>query len=242
MAFLSGNAATDATITTNAKIARDVYEAAAIIAARAADTNQFVRNVKLLRPYYAAVNVIGESDLRLPITGLYLLYLLAAEDLAEFHIELEMLSESDALSQDIASVADLERAIAEGNYHKALSMRGVVPLASLNIPFFGLIEESVRKRVLECCAVSYSSLTLPRITRLLAMPNDSETAKFVAKVGYQVGPGQTVYFQGPSPDDMTAIGVAAAAAADQKAPVHAVPAHLLISQMISNATDIERIV
>ena len=73
-------------------LAREVYEYATLIAVEKEDIPAFERNFTVLKTYYDEFsNILPESQKKYSILGLYLLYLLSFNKIAEYHTEIEMI-------------------------------------------------------------------------------------------------------------------------------------------------------
>lgn len=78
-----------------------------------------------------------------PILGLNLLRLLVQNRIAEFHTELELLSQSALDNPCIKHAVELEQSFMEGAYHRVLSARQTVPDATYAY-FMDLLAKTVR--------------------------------------------------------------------------------------------------
>ena len=107
-------------------LARDVFEAGALLSLRAKDSDSFTRYVHLLSPFYELPaerlgNGAGEGE-RNKITGLYLLLLLTMGNYSGFHTELEGLEcrrvDGPPVENDryLGYPIKLERWLMEGSY------------------------------------------------------------------------------------------------------------------------------
>jgi len=108
------------------QLARDVFEAGALLSLRAKDSDSFTRYVHLLSPFYELPaerlgNGAGEGE-RNKITGLYLLLLLTMGNYSGFHTELEGLEcrrvDGPPVENDryLGYPIKLERWLMEGSY------------------------------------------------------------------------------------------------------------------------------
>ena len=120
---------------THLLLARDVFEAGALLSIRAKDTESFTRYVHLLTPFYElpADRLPATKSERSKITGLYLLLLLTLGNYGGFHTELEGLElrkEGGRVEDDrfLGYPIKLERWLMEGSYDlvwKAMASREV---------------------------------------------------------------------------------------------------------------------
>ena len=86
---------------------------------------------------------------RCQLLGLNLLCLLYQNRVAEFHTELERLSQKELESVYIRHPINLEQYIMEGSYNKVISLKGSVPAASYNF-FFEILLKTVRYEIASC--------------------------------------------------------------------------------------------
>jgi len=134
--FRSGNYAEASTIMTNLKIlllslqttresdlllGQRTLEVAALLSIQMSDTAGFQRNVSQLKAYYAIPGVATKSNLRQTVLGLYLLFLIVENRLAEFHSELELMTSADLSSREIAFSISLEQFLMVGTYNQVMT-------------------------------------------------------------------------------------------------------------------------
>ena len=81
--------------------------------------------------------------------GLNLLCLLSQNRVAEFHTELERLTQKELESIYIRHPLNLEQYIMEGSYNKVISLKGSVPAESYNF-FFEILLKTVRNEIASC--------------------------------------------------------------------------------------------
>jgi 26S proteasome regulatory subunit N12 len=107
---------------------------------------------------------LPESERKLPIVGLFLLYLLAEGRIGDFHTELEL--HHDHHDRYIRYSIDLERDIMEGRYNKVWSARQNPPRESYTY-FVDKLMGTIRNDVASCIEASYESLTTADAAKLL---------------------------------------------------------------------------
>ncbi len=215
-----------ANVVNNARLARDVYESVALIVARNRDVEAFQRTANLLKPFYQDyLELVGDSELRLPIISLYLLSLLALSDLAQFHTELELLSEKDKFAPAVAAVCELDRLMMEGAYLQAMKTRDSLPLGDCNACFFEVLEKTIREKIADCAEKSYKSYPVAKLPQLLFLSNSAAAADFIKAREWKVSSnGAYVEFGNDEPFQSK------------------VDAHKVIDNILASSTQIERIV
>merc|ERR1712038_7845 len=102
-------------------LTRDGLELGVLYSIAVKDINQFERYITQLKPYYQDFKntAIPESKFTDQLLGLYLLYLLAKNQVGVLHAELEKISsEKIETSCYIQHPVNLEQCLMEGNYSK----------------------------------------------------------------------------------------------------------------------------
>lgn len=70
----------------------EVYEYATFLSVEKKDIEEFERNICILRSFYDEFDsLIGKSQRKNAILGLYLLYLLAYNKISQYHTEIELI-------------------------------------------------------------------------------------------------------------------------------------------------------
>lgn len=222
-------------------MARDVYERGAFLAIKKNDIAAFERNVKQLKIYYRDFDkqISTKSANEYKILGLYLLALLAADRIGEFHTELELVSHHD--QEFIQRPVLLERYLMEGNYAKINSCVAQFSSQEYYPVFLEQLLGTMRRRILESLssAASQSSsddptpaVSLERVAKMLYMKNGAELKTFLQKM------------QEERMDDEEAawkiVGDSFQVVSDSGG--HKIPALQTIAHVIDYATELERIV
>jgi len=230
-------------------LARETYELAALLSIRIGDDKAFERTVTQLKTfYYDYASILPESERKWPIMGLSLMNLLASNRIAEFHTELELIPStelnppstptnalslvrsSSKLSQ--ASVSNvyisfpvaLEQRLTEGSYNKILLARSNVPLAAYNF-FLDKLVDTVRAKISDCNEKAYVSLPCDDARNLLMLKSSQELYNFARSRGWTIK-DNTVFFNKKQNDG----------------PQATIPSQFLIKQLLTYATELERIV
>jgi 26S proteasome regulatory subunit N12 len=161
-------------------LARETLELACFLSIRARDLAGFERHVTQLKTYYYDYNKLTASKHQHPIVGLYLLFLLAADRIGDFHTELELLTNEDCENMYIKQPISLERNIMEGNYAKIMEAKKDVP--QMYYPFFmEQLMETVRQKVGASIERSYEKLSTAEATKMLILNNVEELKEFARK-------------------------------------------------------------
>ena len=174
-------------------IARDTYEMGVLLAVLNKDIPAFQRNYAQLRPFYLDfARLLPPSQNQANITALHLLHLLAQNQLADFHSELELLSFHDAniphnsqttlsntrqatgaaglvSSPQLQYAVQLEQYLMEGCYHKLFSTPCPLPHAQL---FLDSLRSGVRERIAESAEAAYQRYPVSKASRMLMFDVD----------------------------------------------------------------------
>jgi len=208
-------------------VAREILEYAVILSIKTKDKEAFQRNLSSLRPYYTGYSsVVSESEMKYFILGLNLLYLLVENRLADFHCELELLSEQQQQHKAIAFCTQLDQHLMVGSYDQVMAAASHPPVEYYQF-FLTSLLETVRINIAECAAASYRMLTLPAATQILMFSTEQETLDFIAE---------------HHEDWNVADNVVELRTNKAAARVDSVPAMKLVQQNLSYATELERIV
>eukprot|EP00747_Dinoflagellata_sp_TGD_P027501 gnl/TRDRNA2_/TRDRNA2_132652_c0_seq3.p1 gnl/TRDRNA2_/TRDRNA2_132652_c0~~gnl/TRDRNA2_/TRDRNA2_132652_c0_seq3.p1 ORF type:complete len:327 (+),score=75.52 gnl/TRDRNA2_/TRDRNA2_132652_c0_seq3:87-983(+) len=150
-------------------LARETLELACFLSIRNKDLASFERHVAQLKMYYNdQQNGLEQSKQQHPILGLYLLHLLAADRIGEFHTELELIPVDDHENQYIKQPVQLERHLMEGNYAKILEAQKDVPKEYYPLIMEKLLE-TVRHKVGASLERSYEKLPAEEAAKMLIL-------------------------------------------------------------------------
>lgn len=145
---------------------------------------------------------LSQSPLQAPLTGLALLRLLAANDIAGFHTLLEELAAKsgfDDLHADpyLKYPLDLERWLMEGFYSKVWSSRSSSPSPEYTF-FLDQLVSTVRDEIASCGEKAYASLPLHDAAVLLFFKDRQDLLNYASKrPGWTVNPStETIMFEG----------------------------------------------
>ncbi|KHN80288.1 26S proteasome non-ATPase regulatory subunit 8 [Toxocara canis] len=104
-------------------IHRDLFEIDALYAALRADFDGFHEAITIVLNFYESYSSGGESPNKYLMIGLDLMYLLATNHLAEFHMLLERVDQSIQQSNPyISTPVKLEQSLIEGVYNKVVAL------------------------------------------------------------------------------------------------------------------------
>ncbi|GAB2296128.1 26S proteasome non-ATPase regulatory subunit 8 A [Dionaea muscipula] len=208
-------------------IARDIYEHAVVLRVNMEDQIAFERDFFQLKPYYTdARGLLPPSLLEYPILGLNLLRLLVQNRIAEFHTELELLSPSALDNQCIKHAVELEQSFMEGAYNRVLNARQTVPHETYGY-FMDLLAKTVRDEIAGCSEKAYDFLSINDAREMMLFSCDKELIEYSNEEerNWEIKNG-VVEFQ----------------KAKESAPCKEIPSLPLITQTLSYARELERIV
>mmetsp|Transcript_25423 Transcript_25423/g.25669 ORF Transcript_25423/g.25669 Transcript_25423/m.25669 type:complete len:264 (+) Transcript_25423:197-988(+) len=207
-------------------VAREILEYAVILSIKTKDKEGFQRNLSSLRPYYTGYGpTVSESELKYPIIGLNLLYLLVENRLADFHCELELLTEQQRHHQAIVFCTQLDRHLMVGSYDQVMEAAAHPPVEYYSF-FLTSLLETVRTNIAECAAASYRTLSVTAAKDILMFSTEQETLDFIADQHEDWNVMK----------DVIEMKKMKAVRAD------GIPAMKLVQQNLSYATELERIV
>lgn len=221
---------------TGRNLACKVYENAVLLSVGLKDTKGFSRHFAQLKPFYADATTVP-SDLRCPILGLNLLLLLINNELDGFHCELELLSDAEREDPAISFPVRLEQYLAMGSYNQVLEARANIPHPAFEY-FMSLLMDTVRDFIAECTEVAYTSLSVEAAKKMLMLDSDQALEHFIQDSTYVVG-GETLYKYSSWVVDGGMVHFKTEATTAKSAEV---PSMRLISECLSYATELERIV
>lgn len=190
------------------------------------DFSAFVRNVAQVKTYYTTMAPPSSSDRKCQVLGLNLMYLLVENQLSEFHAELELLSDEEAQSPFVSFPVTLERQLMVGSYDEVLTAGSRVPDPSYAL-FTENLLQTVRDNIADCLEVAYKSMSTSEAMVMMKFETMDELMEYVNdyRDDWIVEGGQ-LCFQPPATGSK---------ASD-------IPSNKLISQCLSYATELERIV
>jgi len=214
-------------------IAREALEAGAFLSIKSKDIPAFERHVAQLKTYYTDyAHLLPASERQYPITGLYLLALLAQNRIGDFHTELELIPLPQQQNPYIKYAVTLEQRLMEGSYNKILNARESVPHPAMSV-FIDLLSGSVRDKLSECAEKAYESFPVTDALTMLTFKGSDQLDEYAKKRGWEITKDGVILFPATH---------GAAAQATAKAKALEIPSQLLIKQILGYATELERIV
>ncbi|ALC44618.1 Rpn12R [Drosophila busckii] len=165
------------------QLSRDMLEIAIEHSIKIKDNAAFERYMTQLKTYYYDFDKLLDCSPQMyKYMGLQLLYLLATNRIADFHIELERLPSALLLQNAfISPVLALENYFMEGRYNKILQAKKSMP-SELYANFMDLLVSTARDEIASCMEKSYTKLA-PKVAanRLGLKLGSSELQALVAK-------------------------------------------------------------
>lgn len=162
-------------------MARDTLELACFLSIKRKDMQGFERHVAQLKMYYNDHRRdVPASEKKYQILGLYLLHLLAADRIWEFHLELELIPVEEHQNQYIKQPIELERHITEGNYARVLEAKADMNKLYYSY-FMDRLEETVRGKIGTSLERSYEHLPANEAARMLILPDIAKLQEFVVQ-------------------------------------------------------------
>ena len=100
-----------------------MYEYATFLSVEKKDIEEFERNICVLKSYYDEFDsLIGKSQRKNAILGLYLLYLLSFNKISQYHTEIELIPQNLIESDICIKVpVSLETYFVQGSHQKILT-------------------------------------------------------------------------------------------------------------------------
>ncbi|KAI9291130.1 proteasome 26S subunit [Neoconidiobolus thromboides FSU 785] len=206
---------------------RDVLEIGALININENDIQGFERLYSQLQTYYIDHrDSLPPSPRENKLKGLYLMSLLAQNQISTFHLTLEGIP-SDLLENNeyLMHPVNLEKALMEGSYNKVLNARETVPSNEF-IYFMDFLALTIRDEIASCCEKAYKSLPIQQVSSMLFFKKNEEVVKLAKQRGWVINIDQRVQFKTAQQSDDTS----------------AVPVNQVLEQAIFYAKEMERIV
>ena len=201
----------------------NALELGVLLTVASGDLDAFSRNLSQLKPHYAP----GSYSTRKPhMLGLNLMFLLVENSLSEFHAELELLSEEEASTPFISFPIQLERQLMVGSYDELLRANSRIPDPSYAF-FMDRLLQTVRDSIADCMEVSYMTMKTVDAKTMMKFDSLEQLMDYIEECRDDwIVEGDVICFQPPP---------SVSHASD-------IPSMKLISQSLSYATEMERIV
>lgn len=155
--------------------------------------------------------MLPESTLHLPLTGLYLLSLLASDDVGSYATAVELISALDSThsrqiskkifeSKYVSFVTNLARAVSEGRYNSIMHARDNLPMEEYAL-FLDQLIVTVREKIADSSQIAYTRYPLARANELLLLnPSSQKVSAYCATRGWTIKDGYIVFPRQPNPD------------------------------------------
>lgn len=156
------------------------------------------------------------------------MYQLTENRLSEFHAELELLRDEEASSPFITFPINLERQLMVGSYNEVLDAAAHIPDSSYDF-FLDNLLHTVRDSIADCMEVAFGTMSVEDAKTFMKFDSLEEFKEYVQDFRDDwifENDGQTLCFQPP--------------ATGRKASD--IPSRTLITNVLSYATELERIV
>jgi 26S proteasome regulatory subunit N12 len=183
-------------------LARETYEQGALFAIRARNPEAFTRYVQQLQPFYELPASALQPNFpeRNKVTGLSLLLLLTQGRYAEFHSELESLTNREGGGPDVEGdrylgyPIRLERWLMEGSYDRVWKAMksSEVPCEEYGV-FSEILKNQIRSEIASSSERAYPSLPISSTKSLLFLDSEGDVLQFAHHRGWIVRDGN-IYF------------------------------------------------
>ena len=149
---------------------------AVLLAAKIQDDGLFKTSVQQLRVLYNDYPDCTSMDTKCQVMGLNLLRLLADDQLASFHCELELLNAQELATVPVQFATTLAQSLSEGSYHRVVSAK---PPSASFAAFMPKLNEAVRVDIANCSEKAYESLSTKDAQTLLFFNSEKELSTFI---------------------------------------------------------------
>uniref|UniRef100_A0A0N5AW61 26S proteasome non-ATPase regulatory subunit 8 n=1 Tax=Syphacia muris TaxID=451379 RepID=A0A0N5AW61_9BILA len=170
----------------------DVFEIDAMYALLCEDFERFNEAITVVLNFYNSYSSASQSSNKYLMVGLDLMYLLATNRLAEFHMLLEQIEQSvQETNPYITTPVYLEQSLMEGVYNKVVLTEGNIPSPFYSI-FIRILMDTVRGEIASCIESAFKRLSVRDAAQMLFFSNTDDVIPFTKQRGWQVTNG--VYF------------------------------------------------
>ncbi|PAA76103.1 hypothetical protein BOX15_Mlig026115g2 [Macrostomum lignano] len=167
-------------------IARNTLEIGALHAISSENVATFERYLSQLKCYYFDYKgQLPQSPYEHELLGLNLLYLLCESRLADFHSELERLSEKQMESVYIRHPVSMEQYLMEGSYNKVFLSKSNVPSERYNL-FMNILLNTTRDEIAKCMEASYERIEQREAQRMLFFESLEAMERYRQGRGWQL--------------------------------------------------------
>ena len=201
----------------------NALELGVLLTVASGDLDAFARNLAQLKPNYSQGL---PSERKSHMLGLNLMFLLVENRLSEFHAELELLSDQEAVTSYVSFPIQLERQLMVGSYDELLSAHSRIPDSSYGL-FMDRLLQTVRDSIADCVEVSYKTMKTVDAMTMMKFDSVEQLMEYIEECRDDwILEGDVICFQ-PAPTGSKAADI---------------PSMKLIAQSLSYATEMERII
>nr|CAD2132971.1 unnamed protein product [Meloidogyne enterolobii] len=169
-------------------ILKDYYEIKAIYLAKEGKLIEFGQAIKDVEALYeAGINdgkEILDSKQKDLMFGLYLMYLLATNQIGKFNLKIEKIDYKTRMGNPFFAVpARLGLCLTEGAYNSINLAENDLPTPYYK-PFMNSLKESIKNEIAESLEISYRAIPVNIAMKKLSLKNNEETLAFGNKRGW----------------------------------------------------------
>lgn len=179
-------------------IHRDVYEIDALLAVLQSDLKAFREAIGIVMNFYDCYSSSEESSNKYLMIGLNLMYLLATNQHAQFHMLLEQIDQNVQQNNPyISTPVKLEQSLMEGVYNKVILTEKNIPSPYYAL-FIHISMDTVRNEIASCIECSFKKVSQKDAAQLLLFNNVGEIVPFAKKRGWKSsgsGDKSTYFFE-----------------------------------------------
>jgi len=170
-------------------LCREMLENGILLSIDLRDIDSFTRYFAQIKTFYYDYSKkysLPSSSRQYMMVSLNLLRLLAQQNLAQFHTELELIPLDQHHSNVfIKHAVYLEQCMMEGSYNKVIKHRAEVP-SERHAYFMEMLMDTVRNEIAECTIKALHSLSVQDAQKLLGFTNEEELKKYAATKNWQI--------------------------------------------------------
>ncbi|CAA93778.1 26S proteasome non-ATPase regulatory subunit 8 [Caenorhabditis elegans] len=160
----------------SALASKDLYEISVLLAILKHDFETFDDYINQMHTYYTMAPENSEN--KHLMTGLHLMFLLAANRLSDFHMLLEQIPQKEQTSNAyISTPVRIEQSLMEGAYNKVVLTEKNIPSPFYTI-FIRIMLDTIRREIATSIEKSFKVLTAKDATVMLLFDNDEQMKKF----------------------------------------------------------------
>jgi len=174
-------------------LARDIIEMGALYSIASRDIPAYSRYMSQLKPYYFDYKNLPKSYFRSQLLGLNLLCLLAQNQVADFHTEIERLDHEEIQNDPyIKHPIQIEQYLMEGNYNKLFLAQSNIPSESYGY-FIEILLQTIRGEIGSCLEKAYATMDIDEASRLLHLKSVKELQNYSKQRDWKID-GRSITF------------------------------------------------